>query len=289
MRQLKISNRITDRSTTSVEKYLQDVSRYEMVTPEEEVALAKRIEQGDQEALERLVQGNLRFVISVAKQYQNLGMTLSDLINEGNCGLIKAAQRFDATKGFKFISYAVWWIRQSILKALAEHSRVIRLPLNQIGSLNKINRTFSELEQVYEREPSANEIAKKLEMTEEKVSHTLRNSGKHVSMDAPMKDGEDFELKDILEDTKEPRTDQSTLSSSVQEEINRTLSTLSEREQEVIRLSFGLGMEHPASLEEIAFRFDMSKENVRRIKKRAIKKLRSGSRRSRLRSLLEEQ
>ncbi len=270
MRQLKITQQITDRSTRSVENYLMDISKYEMVTAEEEVELAKRIKQGDEAALARLVKANLRFVVSVAKQYQNMGMTLPDLINEGNCGLIKAAQRFDETRGFKFISYAVWWIRQSILKALAEHSRIIRLPINQIGSLNRINKVFSELEQKYERDPSPAELAKNLEVSEKQVSDTLRNSGRHVSMDAPLKDDEEFSLKDTLEDKEIPRADNHSVKNSLQEEIDRSLSKLTERERSVVKLSFGLGMEHEYSIEEIANRMNMSRENVRRIKRKAI-------------------
>ncbi len=288
MRQLKITQQITDRSTRSVENYLMDISKYEMVTAEEEVELAKRIKQGDEAALARLVKANLRFVVSVAKQYQNMGMTLPDLINEGNCGLIKAAQRFDETRGFKFISYAVWWIRQSILKALAEHSRIIRLPINQIGSLNRINKVFSELEQKYERDPSPGELAKNLEVSEKQVSDTLRNSGRHVSMDAPLKDDEEFSLKDTLEDKEIPRADNHSVKTSLQEEIDRSLSKLTERERSVVKLAFGLGMEHEYSIEEIANRMNMSRENVRRIKRKAIRRLRQRSRGALLNAYLDK-
>lgn len=287
MRQLKITKQITDRSSRSIDAYLQEISKIEMVTPEEEVELSKRIQQGDRAAMERLVRANLRFVVSVAKQYQNMGMTLADLINEGNCGLIKAAERFDATKGFKFISYAVWWIRQSILKALAEHSRIIRLPLNQIGTLNKMNREFSKLEQKHEREPTADELATSLEVTEQKVSDTLRNSKGHVSMDSPMKDDEEFSLKDVLENKETPRTDEASMMDSLKKEIRRSLSYLPEREKKILEMSFGIGRDHEASLEEIAMRMGMSKENVRRIKNKAIRRLRRADRNGALKAYLE--
>jgi RNA polymerase primary sigma factor len=279
MRQLKITKSITNRESQSLEKYLQEIGKVDLLTPEEEVELAQRIKQGDQIALERLTKANLRFVVSVAKQYQNQGLSLSDLINEGNLGLIKAAQRFDETRGFKFISYAVWWIRQSILQALAEQSRIVRLPLNKVGSLNKINRAFSELEQEYEREPSPEELALLLEIPTEEVETTLGVAARHVSVDAPFVDGEDNSLLDVLENTSTPDTD-STLEykESLRKEIQRSLSTLTDRQCDVIMLYFGIGVEHPMSLEDIGDRFGLTRERVRQIKDKAINKLRSASR-----------
>ena len=279
MRQLKITKSITNRESQSLEKYLQEIGKVDLLTPEEEVTLAKEIKAGSQEALEKLTKANLRFVVSVAKQYQNQGLSLSDLINEGNLGLIKAAQRFDETRGFKFISYAVWWIRQSILQALAEQSRIVRLPLNKVGSLNKINRAFSELEQEYEREPSSDELAELLEIPSEEVETTLGVAARHVSMDAPFVDGEDNSLLDILENTKTPGTDTKLeYAESLRKEIERSLNTLTERQCDVIKLYFGIGVEHPMSLEDIGERFGLTRERVRQIKDKAINKLRSASR-----------
>jgi len=279
MRQLKITKSITNRESQSLEKYLQEIGKVDLLTPDEEVDLAKKIKQGDQEALEKLTKANLRFVVSVAKQYQNQGLSLSDLINEGNLGLIKAAQRFDETRGFKFISYAVWWIRQSILQALAEQSRIVRLPLNKVGSLNKINRAFSELEQEYEREPSADELAELLDITTDEVETTLSVAARHVSMDAPFVSGEDNSLLDVLENSMTPGTDSSLeYSASLRQEIERSLSTLTERQMDVIKLYFGIGIEHPMSLEDIGEKFGLTRERVRQIKDKAINKLRSVSR-----------
>ncbi|HLU95100.1 MAG TPA: RNA polymerase sigma factor RpoD/SigA [Membranihabitans sp.] len=279
MRQLKITKSITNRESQSLEKYLQEIGKVDLLTPEEEVDLAKRIKQGDQEALENLTKANLRFVVSVAKQYQNQGLSLSDLINEGNLGLIKAAKRFDETRGFKFISYAVWWIRQSILQALAEQSRIVRLPLNKVGSLNKINRAFSQLEQEFEREPSSDELAEILEIGAEEVEKTLGVAARHVSMDAPFVDGEDNSLLDVLENDNIHSTDKKLeYNESLRTEITRSLSTLTERQCDVVKLYFGIGEEHPMSLEDIGDRFGLTRERVRQIKDKAINKLRSVSR-----------
>ncbi len=278
MRQLKITKSITNRESQSLEKYLQEIGKVDLLTPEEEVDLAKRIKQGDQMALERLTKANLRFVVSVAKQYQNQGLSLSDLINEGNLGLIKAAQRFDETRGFKFISYAVWWIRQSILQALAEQSRIVRLPLNKVGSLNKINKAFSELEQEFEREPSADELADLLDIPAEEVETTLGVAARHVSMDAPFVEGEDNSLLDVIENTATPFTDSHLeYTESLRTEIERSLSTLTDRQTDVIKLYFGIGVEHPLSLEDIGEKFGLTRERVRQIKDKAINKLRSTS------------
>lgn len=279
MRQLKITKSITNRESQSLEKYLQEIGKVDLLTPEEEVDLAKRIKQGDQVALEKLTKANLRFVVSVAKQYQNQGLSLSDLINEGNLGLIKAAQRFDETRGFKFISYAVWWIRQSILQALAEQSRIVRLPLNKVGSLNKINKAFSELEQTFEREPSPEELAELLEITSDEVETTLGVAARHVSMDAPFVEGEDNSLLDVLENNSMPGTDQHLeYADSLRREIERSLSTLTDRQCDVIKLYFGIGVEHPMSLEDIGEKFGLTRERVRQIKDKAINKLRATSR-----------
>lgn len=287
MRQLKITKSITNRESQSLEKYLQEIGKVDLLTPEEEVDLAKRIKQGDQVALEKLTKANLRFVVSVAKQYQNQGLSLSDLINEGNLGLIKAAQRFDETRGFKFISYAVWWIRQSILQALAEQSRIVRLPLNKVGSLNKINKAFSELEQEYEREPSPDELAEMLEIPTEEVETTLGVAARHVSMDAPFVEGEDNSLLDVLENSGTPDTDAALeYKESLRREIERSLSTLTERQCDVIKLYFGIGVEHPMSLEDIGEKFGLTRERVRQIKDKAINKLRSANRSKLLKSYL---
>ena len=257
---------------------LQEIGKVDLITAEEEVELAQRIKAGDQVALEKLTKANLRFVVSVAKQYQNQGLTLPDLINEGNLGLIKAAKRFDETRGFKFISYAVWWIRQSILQALAEQSRIVRLPLNKIGSINKINKTYAFLEQAHERAPSAEEIAKELEMTINDVKESLKNSGRHVSMDAPLVEGEDSNLYDVLNSGESPNPDRILLHESLQTEIERALETLTPREADVVRLYFGLGEQHAMTLEEIGETFDLTRERVRQIKEKAIRRLKHTSR-----------
>jgi RNA polymerase primary sigma factor len=278
MRQLKITKQVTNRETASLDKYLQEIGKVDLITADEEVELAQRIKAGDQDALEKLTKANLRFVVSVAKQYQNQGLTLPDLINEGNLGLIKAAQRFDETRGFKFISYAVWWIRQSILQALAEQSRIVRLPLNKIGSINKINKTFAFLEQAHERMPSAEEIAKELDMTVADVKQSLKNSGRHVSMDAPLIAGEDSNLYDVLRSGESPNPDRELLHESLRTEIERALETLTPREADVIRLYFGLAGQHSMTLEEIGETFDLTRERVRQIKEKAIRRLKHTSR-----------
>ena len=286
MRQLKITQSITNRESQSLDKYLHEIGKVDLITAEEEVILAQKIREGDQAALERLTKTNLRFVVSVAKQYQNQGLTLGDLINEGNLGLIKAAKRFDETKGFKFISYAVWWIRQSILQAIAEQSRIVRLPLNQVGSLSKISKALSKLEQEYEREPSPEELADILETTVDKVSDTLSNSGRHVSMDAPFVQGEENTLLDVLENH-DPDTDSTLIDESLSEEIKRSLATLTEREREIIVLFFGLGgVNHQLSLEEIGEKFNLTRERVRQIKDKALQRLRHTSRSRILKSYL---
>jgi RNA polymerase primary sigma factor len=273
MRQLKISKQITNRESQSLDKYLQEIGKVDLLTPDEEVELAKRIKEGDQIALEKLTKANLRFVVSVAKQYQNQGLSLGDLINEGNLGLIKAAQRFDETRGFKFISYAVWWIRQSILQALAEQSRIVRLPLNRVGSLNKISKTFSELEQKFEREPSPEELAEVLEVTTAEVVDTMKISGRHVSMDAPFVQGEENSLLDVLENDSEETPDSGLMTDSLRREVQRALSTLTQRESDVITLYFGLNGEHAMTLEEIGEKFNLTRERVRQIKEKAIRRL----------------
>jgi RNA polymerase primary sigma factor len=278
MRQLKITKQVTNRETASLDKYLQEIGKVDLITAEEEVELAQRIKAGDQLALEKLTKANLRFVVSVAKQYQNQGLTLPDLINEGNLGLIKAAQRFDETRGFKFISYAVWWIRQSILQALAEQSRIVRLPLNKIGSINKINKTYAFLEQAHERAPSPEEIAKELDMTINDVKESLKNSGRHVSMDAPLVEGEDSNLYDVLNSGESPNPDRLLLNESLRTEIERALETLTPREADVVRLYFGLGTQHAMTLEEIGETFDLTRERVRQIKEKAIRRLKHTSR-----------
>ena len=278
MRQLKITKQVTNRETASLDKYLQEIGKVDLITAEQEVELAQRIKAGDHLALEKLTTANLRFVVSVAKQYQNQGLTLPDLINEGNLGLIKAAKRFDETRGFKFISYAVWWIRQSILQALAEQSRIVRLPLNKIGSINKINKTFAFLEQANERPPSPEEIATELDMTITEVKESLKNSGRHLSMDAPLIDGEDSNLYDVLRSGESPNPDRSLLHESLKTEIERSLITLTPREADVIRLYFGLCDQQPMTLEEIGETFDLTRERVRQIKEKAIRRLKHTSR-----------
>ncbi len=278
MRQLKITKQVTNRETASLDKYLQEIGKVDLITADEEVELAQRIKAGDQRALEKLTKANLRFVVSVAKQYQNQGLTLPDLINEGNLGLIKAAKRFDETRGFKFISYAVWWIRQSILQALAEQSRIVRLPLNKIGSINKINKMYAFLEQENERPPSAEEIAKKLDMTVNDVKESMKNSGRHVSMDAPLIEGEDSNLYDVLNAGESPNPDKTLLHESLRIEINRALETLTPREADVVKLYFGLGDHQPMTLEEIGETFDLTRERVRQIKEKAVRRLKHTSR-----------
>ncbi len=274
------------RASQSLDKYLQEIGEVPLLTPQEEIELARRIKQSDQLALEKLTKANLRFVVSVAKQYQNQGLSLGDLINEGNLGLIKAAKRFDETRGFKFISYAVWWIRQSILQALAEQSRVVRLPLNRVGALNKIGKAYSALEQEFEREPSASEIANQLEMTDFEVADTLKISGRHLSMDAPFSNSEDNRLLDVIQNDHQPPPDDDLISESLRVEIDRALATLTKREAEVVRLYFGLGQEHPLTLEEIGERFNLTRERVRQIKEKAIRRLRHTSRSRALRAFL---
>lgn len=283
---MKITKQFTNRESQSLDKYLQEIGKVDLLTPEEEIELAIKIKKGDQNALEKLVKANLRFVVSVAKQYQNQGLTLGDLINEGNLGLIKAAKRFDETRGFKFISYAVWWIRQSILQALAEQSRIVRLPLNRVGALNKIGKAYSNLEQEFEREPSANELANELKMDLNEVSDALKISGRHVSMDAPFAQGEENRLLDILENDEQPSPDHILMSDSLRNEIERALATLTDREAEVIKLYFGLGTEHSLTLEEIGEKFNLTRERVRQIKEKAIRRLRHASRSKNLRSYL---
>jgi RNA polymerase primary sigma factor len=287
MRQLKITKSITNRESQSLEKYLQEIGKVELISPEEEVRLAVLIKKGDQAALEKLTKANLRFVVSVAKQYQNQGLTLPDLINEGNLGLIKAAQRFDESRGFKFISYAVWWIRQSILQALAEQSRIVRLPLNKVGLTNRISKAYSQLEQEFEREPTPEELAFLLDIDTEEVAATLGVAARHVSMDQPLFDGEEGTLIDVLENHNATSTDNElAVNASLKTEIERSLSTLTDRQKEVIRFFFGIGIDHPLSLEDIGERFNLTRERVRQIKDKAITKLRSTSRCKLLRGYL---
>jgi RNA polymerase primary sigma factor len=278
MRQLKIIKQVTNRETPSLDKYLHEIGKVELISAEEEVELACRIKNGDVKALDKLIRANLRFVVSVSKQYQNQGLCLPDLINEGNLGLIKAAQRFDETRGFKFISYAVWWIRQSILQALAEQARIVRLPLNKIGSINKINKTFADLEQKYEREPSVQEIAEVLEMIPDDVKEALKSAGRHVSMDAPITQDEETTLYDVILSKDSPSPDKSLLTDSLRKEIERVLSTLTYREANIIRLYFGLNGKHPHTLEEIGEEFSLTRERVRQIKEKAIKRLKNATR-----------
>ncbi|MCQ2272109.1 MAG: RNA polymerase sigma factor RpoD/SigA [Bacteroidales bacterium] len=277
MRQLNITKQVTNRETASLDKYLHDIGKVELITAEEEVELARKIKNGDQAALEKLTKANLRFVVSVAKQYQNQGLNLPDLINEGNVGLIKAAQRFDETRGFKFISYAVWWIRQSILQALAEQSRIVRLPLNKIGTINKINKAYAYLEQELEREPRADEIAKMLDITEAEVKDSLRNSSRHLSMDASLTQDEDNNMYDVLKSEDSPTPDKGLLYESLKTEVNRVIATLPPREADVIRLYYGLDSKHPLTLEEIGEKFDLTRERVRQIKEKALRRLKHTS------------
>ncbi|HET8809633.1 MAG TPA: RNA polymerase sigma factor RpoD/SigA [Flavobacteriaceae bacterium] len=286
MRQLKISKQVTNRESVSLDKYLQDIGKVDLITAEEEVELAQRIREGDQVALDKLTTANLRFVVSVAKQYQNQGLKLPDLINEGNVGLVKAAKRFDETRGFKFISYAVWWIRQSILQALAEQSRVVRLPLNKIGSINKINKAFSHLEQVNQRPPTAEEIAKELDLSVYVVQQSMKNMGRHMSMDAPLKEGETSSLYDVVRSGESPNPDEGLLQDSLNIEINNALDTLSQREADVIRLFYGLSGQQPMTLEEIGETFDLTRERVRQIREKGIRRLRQASKNKFLRKYL---
>ena len=276
MRQLKITKSITNRESASLDKYLQEIGREDLITVEEEVELAQRIKNGDRKALEKLTRANLRFVVSVAKQYQNQGLSLPDLINEGNLGLIKAAEKFDETRGFKFISYAVWWIRQSILQALAEQSRIVRLPLNQVGSLNKINKALSQFEQENERRPSAEEVSEILELPADKISEAMKISGRHISVDAPFVEGEDNSLLDVLVNDDSPIADKSLMSESLSKEIDRALATLTERESEIIKMFFGIGYQE-MTLEEIGGKFGLTRERVRQIKEKAIRRLKQNS------------
>lgn len=287
MRQLKITQSITNRSDLSFEKYLTDISKYEMVSVEEEVKLARRIREGDEKALEKLVRANLRFVVSVAKQYQNQGLPIADLVSEGNTGLIKAAKKFDERRGFKFISYAVWWIRQSILESLSEKSRVIRIPLNQIGVLSKINKVYSKLEQDLERPPTEEEIAAQLDYSEEKIIENIRSTRNSVSLDAPLgNESENFNMLDLLTDELSPGTDQSTILDSLRTDIERSLDTLDPKSRDILKMYFGIGYSHPKSLDEIGIKYNLTRERVRQLKERSIKQLRSGKRRSLLRSHL---
>ncbi|MBQ6741662.1 MAG: RNA polymerase sigma factor RpoD/SigA [Bacteroidales bacterium] len=286
MRQLKITHSITNRDIKSLDKYLQDICSEELLTPEQEVQLAQRIKQGDQAALERLTKANLRFVVSVAKQYQNQGLSLPDLINEGNVGLIKAAKRFDETRGFKFISYAVWWIRQSILQAIAENSRIVRLPSNQLGALNKLKKEISKLEQQLERPPSEEELAELLDIPEDKIKAIMGISGRHVSIDAPLASDEDVNFVDVLPNEDTPPTDSKLMQESLSQEIERSLSTLTEYEREVIKMYFGIGLPHPLSLDEIAMKFNLTRERVRQIKEKGIKRLKSSSKSKHLKAYL---
>ncbi|MBR1564100.1 MAG: sigma-70 family RNA polymerase sigma factor [Paludibacteraceae bacterium] len=285
MRQLKITKSITNRESASLDKYLQEIGREELITVEEEVELAGRIRNGDRAALEKLTRANLRFVVSVAKQYQNQGLSLPDLINEGNLGLIKAAEKFDETRGFKFISYAVWWIRQSILQALAEQSRIVRLPLNQVGSLNKINKALQHFEQQYERKPSAEELAEELDIPVDKIADTLKMSGRHISVDAPFVEGEDNSLIDVMVNEDSPNADRGLINESLKKEIDRALATLTDRESEIIRKFFGIGVPE-MTLEEIGEEFGLTRERVRQIKEKAIRRLRNNSRSKLLKTYL---
>ena len=283
---MKIAKQFTNRESQSLDKYLQEIGKVDLLSTEDEIQLAIKIRKGDRSAFEQLTKANLRFVVSVAKQYQNQGLSLGDLINEGNLGLIKAATRFDETRGFKFISYAVWWIRQSILQALAEQSRIVRLPLNRVGALNKIGKAYNSLEQEYEREPNSSELAKELQMNVEEVAEALKISGRHISMDAPFTQGEENRLLDVIENQEHPAPDHLLMSESLKAEIDRILSTLSDREAEVIKFYFGLNKEHSLTLEEIGERFNLTRERVRQIKEKAIRRLRHASRSKNLKSYL---
>jgi RNA polymerase primary sigma factor len=285
MRQLKITKSITNRESASLDKYLQEIGREDLITVEEEVELAQAIRRGDRSSLEKLTRANLRFVVSVAKQYQNQGLSLPDLINEGNLGLIKAAEKFDETRGFKFISYAVWWIRQSILQALAEQSRIVRLPLNQVGSLNKITKAFSKFEQEHERRPSPEELAIALDIPVDKISDTMKVSGRHISVDAPFVEGEDNSLLDVLVNEDAPVADRTLMNESLSKEINRALSTLSERERDIVKMFFGIG-HHEMTLEEIGDEFGLTRERVRQIKEKAIRRLKQSNKNNLLKSYL---
>jgi RNA polymerase primary sigma factor len=288
MRQLKITKQITNRETASLDKYLQEIAREGMISPEEEVELARRIKEGDQRALDRLTRANLRFVVSVSKQYQNQGLTLPDLINEGNLGLIKAAKRFDETRGFKFISYAVWWIRQAILQALAEQSRIVRLPLNKIGSINRINKVYAELEQELRREPTPEEIAEVLELPVEEIKDAIRNTGKHLSMDAPLKADEESStsMLDLMQSELMPKPDEELMRESLAKEVERALTTLNKREADILRYYYGLGGVYPLTLEEIGYKFDLTRERVRQIKEKAVRRLRQSARKKVLQNYL---
>jgi len=286
MRQLNITKQVTNRETASLDKYLHDIGKVELITAEEEVILARKIKDGDQAALEKLTKSNLRFVVSVAKQYQNQGLNLPDLINEGNLGLIKAAQRFDETRGFKFISYAVWWIRQSILQALAEQSRIVRLPLNKIGTINKINKAYALLEQEFEREPKAEEIANMLDITEAEVKDSMRNSSRHLSMDASLTQDEDNNMYDVMRSEESPTPDMGLIYESLKTEINRVIAILPQREADILKLYFGLDSKHPMTLEEIGEQFDLTRERVRQIKEKAIRRLKHSSKCKNLKSYL---
>lgn len=285
MRQLKITKSITNRESASLDKYLQEIGREELISVEDEVELAGRIRNGDRAALEKLTKANLRFVVSVAKQYQNQGLSLPDLINEGNLGLIKAAEKFDETRGFKFISYAVWWIRQSILQALAEQSRIVRLPLNQVGSLNKISKALQHFEQQHQRKPSAEELAEELDIPVEKIAETLKMSGRHISVDAPFVEGEDNSLIDVMVNEDSPNADRGLINESLSKEIDRALSTLTDREAEIVRKFFGIGVQE-MTLEEIGEEFGLTRERVRQIKEKAIRRLRNNSRSKQLKTYL---
>jgi RNA polymerase primary sigma factor len=283
---VKITKQFTNRESQSLDKYFNEIGKVELLTPEQEIELAIKIKQGDAEALEKLTKANLRFVVSVAKQYQNQGLSLGDLINEGNLGLIKAARRFDETRGFKFISYAVWWIRQSIMQALAEQSRIVRLPLNRVGALNKIGKAYSNLEQEFEREPSSEELATELQMDVDDISEAMTLSAKHLSMDAPFAQNEENRLLDVLENEELPAPDTLLMSESLKEEVERALSKLAEREAEVIRLYFGLNTDEPLTLEEIGDKFNLTRERVRQIKEKAIRRLRNTTRSKELKKYL---